>query len=539
MAANESIRLRRILICSAMMTVMTIVYLCSKDTGQWFIQAEFPYLKDEYEYDVRRTLSLQALDRLDTYMNYTDFEDFLSLVNITTSMVSIRNNKSDVRIGDDITIDIVLYNGRGLRATRGGDMLRVWLREHSLKASVSGYVIDHDNGSYTGVVKAMWAGNPELMFSIGNTKEHVGIYMNMVHKYGLTTFLRAGFKKQNVTESSLCSVVPNIPNVTDYCNFTAQNYNFSFFCGKPKKLGCEDWAVYEHTSTHPWNAKQKILFLNYKYFKKSVGKLTILADSGAAGESNVSCHNVSSTITWQTTNPTGYLYNGNWRSLICKSTLSWKYDSYAKCLEDRPVLITGDSTTRNWYSPLTALLKLRVFVGRHEIKDKAWQKFAEAENKKKSLSTFWSPHEIPFFSYEQDKRNFRTVASRIDDLPGNKSAVVLLHWFGHMARTTPKHYRKHITSAKHAILRLLKRSPRSSILIKGPHSFTYTNFLEPLDYIGRIYGQILYEEFKDLQDKVYYIDQWDATVGNENLDIHPHHSFDLVMTNFVFSFICK
>lgn len=226
-----------------------------------FIQDKILYLKDKCEFDVRRTLSQRALDRLVTYKTYTDFKDLMSLANITTSIFNIRNNKSDVRIGDVITIDIVLYNGRRKRSTRGGDMLRVWLREHSLKASVSGYVIDHDNGSYTGVVKAMWAGNPELMFSIGNTKEHVGIYMNMVHKYGLTTFLRAGFKKHNVTESSLCSVVPNIPNVTAYCNFTAQNYNFSFFCGKPKTLGCVDWVVYDRSNTHPWNEKQKSLFL--------------------------------------------------------------------------------------------------------------------------------------------------------------------------------------------------------------------------------------------------------------------------------------
>ncbi|OWF54114.1 NXPE family member 3-like [Mizuhopecten yessoensis] len=537
MSVHKSVYFRRILICVAVTTVIWIFFLLYlKDTEKWLTPAVFPCPKEEYDFDERRTLSMKALERLDTYMNFTDF---ISLVNITTSMVSIRNNKSDVIIGDDIKVDIVLYNGRGERSTQGGDMLRVWLREPSLNASVSGYVVDHDDGSYTGIVKAMWAGSPELMFSIGNTKEHVGIYMNLAHKYGLITFLKAGFEKQTVRESTLCSVVPNIPNVTEYCNFTSQNYNFSFFCGKPNTLGCADWIWYERTSTHPSNAKQDYLFLNNKYFKKRVGKLIVLAGSGATGESNVSCNDVSSAITWQTTNPTGYFYKGNWRSMICKPTLSWKYESYAKCLKNRPVLMTGDSTTRNWYSPLTALLRLRVFVGLHEVKDKAWQKFAEARNIKESLLMYWTPHEIPFYSYQQNKHNFRSVASRIDDLPENKSAIVILHWFGHMTRTTPQHFRKHITSAKDAIVRLLRRSPHSSILIKGPHSYTYRIFLEPFDYISRIYGQILYEEFRDLQDKVYYIDQWDATVGNENIDIHPNVSFNPLMVNFVFSFICR
>ncbi|XP_033732951.1 NXPE family member 3-like [Pecten maximus] len=546
MSVKESVCFRGILIPSALLTVIGIAFLCSMDTQIWFKQANLPMFrqenlqqqKKECRTDVCRTLPKHALEQIDRYMMFTDFTDFLSLVNISTSVVTIRNDKSDVRIGDDVIVDIDLYNGRGERATRGGDMLRVWLREPTRHASVSGYVIDHDNGSYTGVVKAMWAGNPELMFSIANTKEHIGIFMNIVQKYGLIRFLRAGFIKGKLTESTLCSVIPNIPNVTEYCNFTSQNFNMSFFCGKPKQMNCGDWTVYERASRYSCNTKHTSFFRNYKYFSKSLGMLTVSTGSGTTGESDILCRDVSSTITWQTTNPTGFFYDGKWRSLICKPALSWTYDSYAKCLKNRPVLMTGDSTTRNWYVPLAALLKLRIFVGRHEIKDKAWHKFAEAENKGKSLSMYWSPHEIPFYSWEQNKNNFRSVASRIDDLPGNKSAIIILHWYGHLTRTTPKQYRDHVTSAKHAVVRHLKRSPHSNIFIKGPHSFTYNYFLEPFDYISRVYRQILYEEFKDLQDKVYFIDQWDATVGMENLDIHPKASLNPIMANFVFSFIC-
>ncbi|XP_033759262.1 NXPE family member 3-like [Pecten maximus] len=478
-------------------------------------------------------------------MTITDFKDLLSLVNISTSVISMRNNKSEVRIGDDVIVDIDLYSGRGGRSTRGGDMLRVWLREPSRHASVSGYVIDHDNGSYTGVVKAMWAGNPELIFSIANTKEHIGIFMNIVHKHGLIKFLRARFMKGNLTEITLCSIIPNIPDVTDYCNFTTQNFNFSFYCGKPKhmNLDCEDWVLYAASSNYSCNMKNKALMQN-RYISKEIGTVKVLADSGSGtkGESDTSCHDVISKQTWQTSNPTGYFYKGKWRSLICKPSLTWTYKSYAKCLKNRPVLMTGDSTTRNWYVSLTKLLNLTIFDGRHEIKDAAWQKFAEAGNNTKSLSLYWTPHEIPFYGserIEQNKNNFRSIASRIDNLPGRKRIILILHWYAHLARTTPQQYREHVTSAKQAVVRLLKRSPHSKILVKGPHSYTYNYFVEPFDYISRIYSQILYEEFKDLQDNVYFIDQWDATIANENFDIHPKPALDPIMVNFAFSFICK
>ncbi|XP_033733103.1 NXPE family member 3-like [Pecten maximus] len=543
MFVNKFVCLRRILTCSVLVTFIGIAFLCSVDTDIWLDQEKLKeeIKKEEYETDIRRTVPKHALERLNTYKMITDFNDLLSLVNISTSVITIRNNKSEVKVGDDVIVDIDLFNGRGERSTRGGDMLRVWLREPSRHASVSGYVIDHDNGSYTGVIKAMWAGNPELMFSIANTKEHIGIFMNIVHKHGLIKFLRARFIKGKLTEVTLCSIIPNIPNVTDYCNFTTQNFNFSFFCGKPKHMDCEDWVLYAASSSYSCNAKNKSLMRN-RYIRKKVGKVKVLADSGYKGESDITCHDVSSNQTWHTFNPTGYFYKGEWRPLICKPSISWKYESYAKCLKNRPVLMTGDSTTRNWYVPLTKLLNLTISDGRNEIKDKAWQKFAEAGNNNKSLSLYWTPHEIPFYGSErteQNKNNFRSIASRIDDLPGQKRIILILHWYAHLARTTPQQYREHVTSAKHAVVRLLKRSPDSKILVKGPHSYTYNYFVEPFDYISRIYSQIIYEEFKDLQHKIYFIDQWDATIANENFDIHPKPALDPIMVNFAFSFICK
>ncbi|XP_033737448.1 NXPE family member 3-like [Pecten maximus] len=532
MTVNVSISLRWILIGSVLTTFILLAFASMYRTKWRYLR-----FQNIYEYRPYSTIQTRAMERMNWYLELTDFEDFFSLVNISTSVVSTR--KTEYRVGDEIKVDIVLYNGRGERSTVGGDMLRVWLRERSLGASVSGYVIDHNNGSYTGIIKTLWAGNPELMFSIGNTKEHIGIYMNIVQKYGLISFLRAGFKRNNMTESTLCSVVPNIPGVKEYCDFTTQNFNMSFFCGKPKSMTCEDWSVYERTSNHSCNKKHESLFLQYRYFKKSVSVLKVLSNIGSVRDPQVPCRDVSSTVTWYTNNPTGYFYKRQWKSLICKSSLEWKYNTYLKCLKNRPVLMTGDSTTRNWFTPLSRLLRLHIMIGEHEIKDKAWQKFAQAENKYKGLSLYWTPHEIPFFSHEQNKNNFRSVASRIDELPGNKSAIVILHWFGHLTRTTHQQYRDHIRSAKKALHRLLRRSPNSSIFIKGPHSFTYRIFLEPFDYISRVYQQILYEEFRDLQDKVYYIDQWDATVGNENVGIHPVYPyFNQMMLNFVLSFIC-
>ncbi|XP_069104480.1 NXPE family member 3-like isoform X2 [Argopecten irradians] len=527
-----SVSLRWILMGSVLTTSIWFTFLAMYRTKRFFQ----PRHRNLYEYDSFSTIPKTSLERMHEYLQYTDFEDYLLLANIYTSEASVK--KTEFKVGDEIKVDIVLYNGRGERATVGGDMLRIWLRERSLRASVAGYVIDHGNGSYTGIVKAMWTGCPELMFAIGNTKEHIGIFMNIVQKYGVIEFLQAGFRKNNVTVYKLCSVIPNIPDVKEYCNFTAQNFNMSFFCSKAKDFTCEDWIFYSRSGYRPCKREHESFF---RYLKKRVTVLNVLKTNktGSVRSPEISCRDVSSVVTWHTTNPTGYFLHGRWQSSICKSSLTRYYNTYLECLKDRLVLMTGDSTTRNWFVPLAGLLRLKVMNGEHEIKDKAWQKFAEAVNSSLGVHLYWTPHEIPFYSHEQHKDNLRSIASRIDELPSNASAIVILHWFGHLTRTTPQQYREHVRSAKEGVLRLLKRSPRSAIFIKGPHSFTHSFFVEPFDYLSRVYRQILYEELMDLQHRVYLIDQWDATVGNENLDIHPTFpSFNEMMLNFVFSFIC-
>ncbi|XP_069128395.1 NXPE family member 3-like [Argopecten irradians] len=491
------------------------------------------------KYGSNLTIPNRALERINDFLQYTDFDNYPSLVNISTSLVSVRRTK--FRVGDEIIVDIVLYNGRGERATVGGDMLRVWLRETTLKASVAGYVIDHGNGSYTGFVKAIWAGNPELMFSIGNIKEHIGIYVNVVKRYGVLEFQRAVFKRHNVNETTSCSVVPNIPDVQKYCNFTSKNFNLPYFCGKPESLNCEDWFIYEGSGIYACNQKHESFFRNYRNLKKTVAVLNILERVDSTQHLQDSCRDVSSRITWHTTNPTGYFYNGLWQSSICKSRIQWEYKHYRKCLRNRPVLLTGDSTTRNWFTPLAQLLRLKIMIEQSQIHNlrRKWHTFSKAVNANSGISLYWSPHEFPFYSNEQQTEYMRSVASRIDELPSNKSSIVILHWFAHLTRTTPKRYRDHIRSSKKAVLRLLERSPNSDIFIKGPHSFTYEKFLEPFDYVSGVYKQILYEEFRDSHDKVYFIDQWDATVGNENENVHPTFPFfNEMMLNFLFSFIC-
>ena len=74
--------------------------------------------------------------------------------------------------------------------TRGGDKLQVRIMNTALDAFAPGYVTDHDNGSYTAVVPALWPGQSiisihlqyprELIRAFFYTKRQVHVRMILV-----------------------------------------------------------------------------------------------------------------------------------------------------------------------------------------------------------------------------------------------------------------------------------------------------------------------------------------------------------------------
>jgi hypothetical protein len=185
-------------------------------------------------------------------------------------------------------------------------------------------------------------------------------------------------------------------------------------------------------------------------------------------------------------------------------------------------------------------LNLKFTLGRwDEIKDKTWQKYAYAESKELNISFSWAPHELPFYgSADSNRLNIRSVGSRLDEIPGNSNAIIILHWYLHVARASYVNYREHIQNAKTSILRLYERSPNVRILIKGPHSVQYFSNIEPHDYVKKYQQQILFEEFSEFRDKIIYLDEWDMTVGNENVNVHPQKAVNIEMIHNFMSYVC-
>lgn len=198
------------------------------------------------ELEAGSAISYHGLDLIDGYLNLEEIEDLRQTANSNTSKAFIIGNKNTFNIGDQIRVQIELYDGFGHRLRTGGDALRIWMVDIDQGANSTGYVIDHGNGSYIGVVRALWKGNPEIKISIATTKEHISVIMKQIHDRGVLYYLTGKFQDKNlgITEVTNCTTIPRVKGYRSVCNLTSMNFGMAWYCGKPAIVSCKNWVSY-------------------------------------------------------------------------------------------------------------------------------------------------------------------------------------------------------------------------------------------------------------------------------------------------------
>ncbi|XP_021356891.1 NXPE family member 2-like [Mizuhopecten yessoensis] len=164
---------------------------------------------------------------------------------VNSSVHLVKNRK--YAVGERARVLITLRDQLGRRKTSGGDVLRVWLRDNSIKANVAGDVIDNGNGTYTGSVLLPWKGRPKLYVSIAIPREmNILILHSMVKNLGSVYTLSGMFNKTSHGPSELTQCGPQpMTQPTNMCNLTQQNYDLDWYCKAPTTHGitCQDWKM--------------------------------------------------------------------------------------------------------------------------------------------------------------------------------------------------------------------------------------------------------------------------------------------------------
>lgn len=159
------------------------------------------------------------------------------------------NTTYDFKIGDTIHVHLVLHDGYSKPLTRGGDLVLVWMSDPKKGASSSGSVIDHVNGSYTGILRALWTGSAVIKFAVSCTSEGYTMMYQYFAGQGASKNILCIFEANKIREVTMGSTLVDHGN-KNVCNLTAENYGLPWFCGKPKstRVQCSDWTKLSHES---------------------------------------------------------------------------------------------------------------------------------------------------------------------------------------------------------------------------------------------------------------------------------------------------
>ena len=120
----------------------------------------------------------------------------------------------------------------------------------------AGYVIDHKNGSYTGILRAFWTGSPLVKISMSFPKETIGLFVNNLLKNGMLFKIYGVYKNDSGGIGyGKCGIHPYNNNI---CNLTSQNYGMTWYCTLPETKGfsCKDWFGPKSEMTTTFSAEE-------------------------------------------------------------------------------------------------------------------------------------------------------------------------------------------------------------------------------------------------------------------------------------------
>ncbi|XP_067676425.1 NXPE family member 3-like [Haliotis asinina] len=451
--------------------------------------------------------------------------------------------KSSYRVGDLIQIQIDLYDSQGKRKKTGGDFLRVWMEDSKNSNSVSGQVFDHNNGSYTAVVKAVWVGQGTIRAFIATRREEILYRYKIFEKYASLWITYFVFRKDKLEETNGCSIrVPADEKSGNWCNFTMENNGFPWYCLKPKnkQLTCSMWTIsfsgvaiaYKLNTSEDtvarWSSKDPkpdILQSPLNVFIASEDKTSTEAFS------QVACNKLPPKLTWQRKSPNGYFLHGKWHSLLCTDKLPRTINAYRQCLKGRTLWLPGDSTSTQFKTSLHSFLKFKSHSRGHEpvIDTDSGYNF----------SISFHAHEFPFYhGHSRCSRSTNQAEDIIlDHLPNTTKDIVVLYLYIHFSFVHPDVFRQHVRRLVPSAKNLLARAPNVTLAVRGPHAF-FRSERGLLSYWGLLYADIWHEEFASLQDRIVYLDFWDFSMALELDNVHPPLNTVDKMVHHMMSLLC-
>ncbi|KAL8613146.1 hypothetical protein ACOMHN_042955 [Nucella lapillus] len=467
--------------------------------------------------------------------------------------------ESRVKVGQNITVRVVLKDALRRPVLKGGHQVRVWMegRDKKVPRSLAVDAIDLGNGTYMATIPILWPGPIEVKAALQRPREFNRLALSLMNIMKMINGIVASYVSGKKDEVTLCSFIPVVPGYHQVCNLTSLNGDLPWYCGRPSTPGikCSDWAWSSYVAfpvRYPVSAAENALISTYMNGSapcvRTVNNTLLLTAAPDPPKRpnpprKAPCRPLTPRETWEDQSPRGYWDNKQWHTLR-GCPLPQLSTSYVRnCLRNTTFLAWGDSNA------IQAMLAVQAYTKCPELPDPQRsyhpnmlhvpRHFRCAQD---NIILSWYPHAYPFYtgygrwSDRKVKDSLRHILSRV---PSKGKYVILMHLLVHFSQVHTYVYVQHVRDAARGVRELLHRNPEVKVIIRGPHALGGSAFCLFSDFHTERCFRVLRQEFRDLRDRVVLLNPWDMTVAVGNCDIHPSQEVLHAVRGLILQHVCR
>lgn len=477
----------------------------------------------------------EKIQRLIPEAPFTHFNRTTSGKNSKTSIV---NPKKQYCVGEDLVVQLDMYDYLGNRKTYGGDFIRPRLFSKELGAAVSGRVEDFNNGSYHIHFPLYWEGKCKVSILLFHPSEGVAALWRSRHSsLGVIGFF-GKFEKFGKKAETPCGFKLEEKEGKEICEYVDPVYEEAFYCYKVPNFTCESLnemrCFYPQASYLTPGEREIFQRSNIAVeIPETFSPMVVTGCNSSDFTPKPKCQ-----MGMGSPFPSGYFFKNVWNPVYCNMTVYRTGEDFLKCLEGKNLFLIGDSTLRQFIMHFTEGIKIVQYFRYHHSGWAAWAMTLEALNMGKDLYVSYKRHGFPlehdsFYYFKEDMYTSR----QIDQRAGGKNTIFVITMGQHFRQFPLKLFIKRALNIRRALERLFLRSADTKVIIKSENT---RELFAPVEVQGDFHGYtqylVLREVFKDLN--VGFVDAWDMTVASATATVHPPGiTFDSILS-LTFSFAC-
>uniref|UniRef100_F6ZCQ1 NXPE C-terminal domain-containing protein n=2 Tax=Xenopus tropicalis TaxID=8364 RepID=F6ZCQ1_XENTR len=458
------------------------------------------------------------------------FPHFENSTSAKTSEYHVKSPHTSYHVGEYIEVQIRARDHHGYPKEYGGDFFQVKLHSPEMKAGVVGSVIDHSNGSYTAVFLLAWPGNTHISVRLIYSSEAISILQAKQASRLDKVYFHGYFERNGTREIVEC----NLELLqSDVCEFIDLNSGEKWVCVRPKILPCDSWVYHSTGGERKVTTKEEDVFLKRSVINQtvpvSVTPFNVLSAKTikAPKKPLPAC-----TVKQMAAHPSGFYYNDTWISLQCLNR-QFKLPSDARaCLQDKNILMFGDSTLRQWFEYLEDFIPTLKRMDLHKPYNPGPLLAVDVES---NIVMSWRCHGLPFKTLKMKAADLHYVVNEISGIGGGPFTVVVLSGWAHFTTYPVAVYVSWLRKLREAVRMLLLRSPETKVLIKSAN--TAENTVYSNNWFAFQFDKILRLMFSTLP--VIVVDAWEMTSCHYLPEVlHPEKPVIKNEVNMMLSYIC-